>query len=319
MSANILVVDDSRLDRRLTEECLRRAGYTVTPAGDAREALERMQLHPIDLIVTDVTMPDVDGFELLRQIKARDAALPVILVTSGGSEATVTEALRAGADDYVSKSQFPEQLPPAVERLLEIAHDARRRRQTESWITRQHVSYELTNDRRQVTGIVRRLCEYGLQMGCLDAKDEIRVSVALEEALLNAIIHGNLEVSSKLREEEGDAFERLISLRQADDYYARRRVHIDCEVTRDEVRYSIADDGPGFDVRKLPDPRDPERLLLASGRGVLMMRAFMDEVEYNDRGNLVRLVKRRTAGSLRERHSLSGEDSPVSPYAGVSA
>ena len=130
-------------------------------------------------------------------------------------------------------------------------------------------------------------------MGVLGSQDEIRVSVALEEALLNAIIHGNLEVSSKLREEEGDAFEQLIAIRRADDYYSRRRVRIDCDVSRDEVRYLIADDGPGFDVSKLPDPRDPERILLASGRGVLMMRAFMDDVQYNDRGNAVTLIKRR--------------------------
>jgi CheY-like chemotaxis protein/anti-sigma regulatory factor (Ser/Thr protein kinase) len=293
MGASILVVDDSRLDRRLTEECLRRCGYGVTTASDGYEALERLELHPVDLVVTDLTMPGIDGFELLQRIKQRSQPLPVILVTSSGSEGVVTRALRAGADDYVSKAHLPDQLPAATERLLEIAHESRKRRQAEEWITRQQVSYQLTNDRQQVTGIVRRLCEYGLSMGCLGPQDEIRVSVALEEALLNAIIHGNLEVSSKLREEEGDEFEQLIALRRADDYYARRRVRVDCDITREEARFRIADEGPGFDVRKLPDPRDPERMLLASGRGVLMMRAFMDEVDYNDRGNVVTLVKRR--------------------------
>lgn len=294
MGANILVVDDSRLDRRLIEECLRRAGHDVATAVDAREALQRLDLHPVDLVVTDLTMPGMSGVELLRKIKQGERPLPVILVTSSGSETVVTEALRAGADDYVSKLHVVEQLPTSVQRLLEIAQEHRRRRQSEQWIVRQQVTYQLANEREQVSGLVRRLCEYGISMGALGPQDEIRVSVALEEALLNAIIHGNLEVSSKLREEEGDAFERQIRERRQLEPFARRRVRIDCEVTRDEARYQITDEGPGFDVARLPDPRDPDRLLLASGRGVLMMRAFMDEVHYNDRGNVVTLVKRRT-------------------------
>lgn len=295
MSTQILVVDDSKLDRRLTEETLRREGHSICCATDGHSALERLSLHPIDLVVTDWMMAEMDGLELLRRIKAREPGMPVILVTGTGSEAVVTAALRAGADDYVSKAQLTEQLPEAVERLLQIAQEKRRRRQTEEWITRQQFSYSLTNEREQVTGIVRRLCEHGLSLGALGPQDEIRVSVALEEAILNAMIHGNLEVSSKLREEEGDAFEQMIALRKADDRYARRCVRIDCDVTRDAVQYHIADEGPGFDVAKLPDPRDPERLLLPSGRGVLMMRAFMDEVTYNARGNAVTLVKRRSA------------------------
>ncbi|MEZ6067601.1 MAG: ATP-binding protein [Planctomycetaceae bacterium] len=74
---------------------------------------------------------------------------------------------------------------------------------------------------------------------------------------------------------------------------ADRRVTIRCDVSRNCVTYEIRDEGRGFDVRNLPDPRDPDRIGLSSGRGVLMMRAFMDEVTYNDRGNAVTMVKYR--------------------------
>ncbi|MCA9056246.1 MAG: ATP-binding protein, partial [Planctomycetaceae bacterium] len=230
-------------------------------------------------------------------------------------------ALRSGADDFVNKSQLAEQLPVAVERLLEIAHETRRRRECERWITRQLVQFTLGNDRTQVTGLVARLCEFGLSLGAIHGQEEIRVSVALEEALLNAIIHGNLEVSSQLREEEGGAYDRLITIRQQDAHYAHRRVSIECEATRDEVRYLITDEGPGFDVTRLPDPRDPDRMLLASGRGVLMMRAFMDEVVYNERGNAVTLVKRRrTSETVRNGpERIEPSQSPVPLYAGVTA
>jgi CheY-like chemotaxis protein len=295
MGASILVVDDSRLDRRLTEECLRRAGHLVTTASDPREALSRIELHPVDLVVTDLTMPGMDGLELLRRVKSGTRTIPVILTTGSSSESIVTAALRAGADDYVAKHDIPEQLTESVSRLLSLLHEARRRRQSEQWLVRQQISFQLANDRDQVGSVVRRLCECGLSLGALGPEDEIRVSVALEEALLNAIIHGNLEVSSALREEEGGAYEQLIAERRRDARYGSRRVRVDCDASRTEVRYQIADEGPGFDVARLPDPRDPERIHLASGRGVLMMRAFMDEVEYNTRGNVVTLVKRRAA------------------------
>jgi anti-sigma regulatory factor (Ser/Thr protein kinase) len=68
-----------------------------------------------------------------------------------------------------------------------------------------------------------------------------------------------------------------------------------CELTRDEARIIVRDEGPGFDVASLPDPRDPARIALASGRGILLMRSFLDEVGFNATGNQVTLVKRRSA------------------------
>ncbi|MFV0445796.1 MAG: response regulator [Planctomycetaceae bacterium] len=320
MGARLLVVDDSRVDRRLTEQCLIRSGYKVDIAVDGETALKRLELQPADLVVTDMLMPDIDGIELLRRIKDSDATLPVVLVTSSGSESVVTSALRAGADDFVNKSHLMEQLPASVSRLLDLASDSRRQREAEAWITRHLVNYEVSNDRRLITGLVRQLCDFGMRKGPLTQQDEIRVSVALEEALLNAIIHGNLEVSSELREEEGDAFEQLIALRIQDEYYAQRRVSIECEVSRDEIRYQITDGGPGFDISKLPDPRNPDRILLASGRGILMMRAFMDDVHYSERGNRVTLIKRRRVEpSVTESTCQGLSESKLSQFAGVSA
>ena len=292
MRAHILVVDDSAMERRLLEESLRRAGHEVAVAADASEALTRLQLHPVDLVVTDLLMPDVDGLELLKRIRTRLPAVPVILVTGGGGESEAVAALRAGASDYVRKEYLTEQLQPAVLRVVKLLQDRRRRQQVESWIVRTHTSFRIGSNRDQVSSLVRRLCELGSALGTIREADEIRVAVALEEALLNAIIHGNLEVSSRLREREDDAYERMIEARRAHPVYGRRQVQVDCDVSATEVRYRITDEGPGFDVAHLPDPRRPDRVELASGRGVLMMRTFMDEVAYNARGNEVTLVKR---------------------------
>ncbi|MHC4731929.1 MAG: ATP-binding protein, partial [Planctomycetota bacterium] len=80
--------------------------------------------------------------------------------------------------------------------------------------------------------------------------------------------------------------------------YCDRRVHITAKVTADEAVYVVRDDGNGFDPSTLPDPLDPANLEKASGRGLLLVRTFMDEVQHSERGNEVRMVKRREEPSL---------------------
>ena len=77
--------------------------------------------------------------------------------------------------------------------------------------------------------------------------------------------------------------------------YSDRRVHCACRETTEEIVYVFTDEGPGFDPKKIPDPTDPANILRASGRGIMLMRTFMDQVEFNDMGNQITLSKR--AGS----------------------
>ena len=72
-----------------------------------------------------------------------------------------------------------------------------------------------------------------------------------------------------------------------------RRVTVTSRVTPDQVRYTIADQGPGFDPSVLPDPLDPENLLRTHGRGLMLIRSFMDEVTHNETGNQITMIKWR--------------------------
>ena len=91
------------------------------------------------------------------------------------------------------------------------------------------------------------------------------------------------------------AYQRLIDERCRTAPYCERRIRVVARLDRDEARFTIADDGPGFDPGALPDPRAAQNLERLSGRGVLLMRTFMDEVTFHERGNVVTLVKRRPA------------------------
>lgn len=153
----------------------------------------------------------------------------------------------------------------------------------------------LGNDPRLVTPLVAQLCADVLETGLCDDHTAGRVGVALEEAILNAIYHGNLEISSELKENGDEPFHAKVRERQCLSPYRERIVRLVSHVSPNRALFVIADEGLGFDVANLPDPTDPMNLLKPSGRGLLLMRAFMDTVRYNTTGNTVTLVKLRSA------------------------
>jgi two-component system, NtrC family, response regulator PilR len=99
----ILVVDDERSMRELMAIVLRREGYDVLLAEKGRDAIELLEREPVDLLISDIKMPDVSGVEVLRAAKAIDRDILGIMVTAFASTETAVEAMRLGACDYLSK------------------------------------------------------------------------------------------------------------------------------------------------------------------------------------------------------------------------
>ena len=94
-----------------------------------------------------------------------------------------------------------------------------------------------------------------------------------------------------MRRNDLDGYHRLIAERRQQSPFRDRRIHVSAVFDRDRATVVIRDDGNGFDPDALPDPTDPANLERASGRGILLMRTFMDNVVYSDVGNTVTLVK----------------------------
>ena len=99
-------------------------------------------------------------------------------------------------------------------------------------------------------------------------------------------------LTSEQREGDQEVYQRLVQERTSVAPYAGRKLEVTVEVTPTSGRFVIRDQGPGFDPAKLPDPTDPENLEKVSGRGLLLMRTFMDEVAFNETGNQVTMIKR---------------------------
>ncbi|MDX6648512.1 MAG: hypothetical protein QOI91_2076 [Solirubrobacteraceae bacterium] len=101
-SARILLVDDEQSIQTLLSFPLRKDGYEVVHAGDGREALDRFAEQPFDLVVLDVMLPQLDGLEVCRRLRAR-SAVPIIMLTAKSEEIDKVVGLELGADDYITK------------------------------------------------------------------------------------------------------------------------------------------------------------------------------------------------------------------------
>lgn len=288
--AHILVVDDSFVDRRLAQGLIRREpNWTVSTAANGHEALEHIEADSPDLVLTDLQMPDMDGLELVRRITADHPLIPVILMTGAGSETVAVEALQQGAASYVPKTELAVDLVPTIGRILSAIAEERHRRRLQHHLC--EVRYLLTNDLQLISAFVAEVRALLGQRTPIDEGQALRLANAVDEALTNAYYHGNLEVSSELRENDANSYHDLARQRRAVAPYKDRMIDVRLGVSADQMRVTIRDDGPGFDVDALPDPTAPGYLERPSGRGVLLMRSFMDRVEFNDRGNQVTMVK----------------------------
>jgi DNA-binding NtrC family response regulator len=137
--ARVLVVDDETSILLLLKEALTQWGYQVTTAATATEALELIRTQVFDAALTDIRMPDMSGLELLKQIKAQDESIEVVVMTGYPTIASAVEALKEGAFDYLSKPLILDELRHLMQRLME-----RRFLRGEVTTLRQRLGEELT-------------------------------------------------------------------------------------------------------------------------------------------------------------------------------
>lgn len=203
----ILIVDDHQLSRELLKEYLNGAGYEAIEAADGAEALERLEESVPDLVLLDIIMPNVDGFEVCRRIKEnpRTSLLPIIMVTGLEDFDAKMKALSLGADDYVNKPISERELLMRVNNHLRI----------------KHLTGQLENAENVIVTIVRiieakdpytrghseRVAEHSERLAAAGGMNEERVQMLRRAALLHdvgklgiedAIIHS----PDKLTDEE---------------------------------------------------------------------------------------------------------------------
>jgi len=293
----VLVAEDSRTQSVLFRSLLEKAGYHAVMAVNGREALEMIRNMPPDVVITDLNMPEMNGLELVEAVHADFPRIPVILATGVGSEEIAAEALRKGAASYVPKRNLKD-LIPTLQRLLAVAHADRASAQLSACAVRSEVQFILPNEGSLVAPLVAQIKRMVERFNLRDAGGAMRVAMALDEALQNAILHGNLEVSSALREgDDANAYYALATERRQQLPFKNRQVYVRAVTSRDMAEITIRDEGPGFDPSKIPDPTDPAYLDRPCGRGLWLIHAFIDEVHHNATGNEITMILRKQSES----------------------
>jgi CheY-like chemotaxis protein len=289
-------VDDSAVDRRLAGMLLEKHfDCAVQYAANGKEALQHLAHQLPDLVVADLQMPEMDGLQLVTAVRFAYPFVPVVLMTAQGSEDIAAEALRKGAASYVPKRKLAADLVPTVQRILLGSFEDRGHSQLMHYLESCDTVFVLGNDLALIKSLVHHLQEMLRCLPLADETERLRVGIALEEGLLNACYHGNLEVGATLGQVDRQAHEDLARQRLWEEPYCDRHIRVTARINRDEAVFIIRDDGPGFDFAgqlAIAAAPDTER---AAGRGIVLMRSIMDEIRYTPPGNEVTLIKRRAA------------------------
>ncbi|MFM9905113.1 MAG: ATP-binding protein [Pyrinomonadaceae bacterium] len=260
MQRKILIIDDHDNLATALEEVFSHVGHEVTVLKERTQALSMENLDEFDLVITDL---DVAGN---GPVAALNGDGPTCLPTVDDIEPDEhVKAFKLCAATF-RRDEFDEnELKDLVATVLDYKI---RFVDTEEFVAEMHenIEFELPSAISLMHIVLEYLMKRVEKLGVIKA-EQSNLFVALDEAFVNAVKHGNKFDAGKL-------------------------VRITAEVSKQEAKFTIEDEGEGFDVNNIPDPLDPENLFKTSGRGVLFIYNIMDEVQYNDRGNRLTMVKR---------------------------
>lgn len=200
-AATVLVVDDTPANVRLLRAYLTAAGHQVVTAADGAGALRTLAAHPCDLVLCDVTMPDMDGFEVCRAIKQAPATrdIPVVLLTAADDDVQRERALKAGADDYVVKPVERAAVLALVKALLRIARLKKQIDEMEGVV----VSLARAVDDRdgRSAGLSERVAYWAMQLGSAIGLPDDELNLLYKAALLHDV--GTLAVPAAILGKRG--------------------------------------------------------------------------------------------------------------------
>lgn len=288
--ARLLLID--RCDSLIPEGLKKNTDWEIRTVSDLEEFRKTLQEETLDLAIINETHSSAEVPALFELGETLAPSLPIVLLTCSSEDESTIHSLQLGALSFVPADASAHELHHVVTRILALSQFSRSQLKILGHCEECHYRFVLGNQQEEIPAIVAYLRDVvGAVMG-VGPKEQMRVAVAVEEAMQNAIVHGNLEISSELREAEDNRFYETLNARQNQAPYKDRKVTLEAELNRDSIQLTIRDQGPGFDFTRLPDPTDPEHLLLPHGRGLLLMRAFMDEVVYQPPGNILILRKR---------------------------
>ena len=259
MQRRILIIDDHDDLSSALGEVFSHVGHEVRVLESRADAISLGNLDSFDIVISDL---DVEAAADLAPCEGMDTCLPHISLID---EHDKLKAFKLCAAMYRQEEFVEEELRQIVATVLDYKiRFVDRDDEVQHLI--EHIEFELPS----VISLMHIVLEYlmkRVEMLGVVKPEQSNLFVALDEAFVNAVKHGN-------------------------KFDTTKTVRIVAEISPLEAKFTIEDQGDGFDVNSIPDPLDPENLFKTSGRGVLFIYNIMDEVKYNDRGNRLTMIKK---------------------------
>ena len=260
MQRRILIIDDHDDLATALEGVFTHIGHDVSVLERRAQALEMENLDGFDLVITDL---DVGAFSSATNSNGNgDECLPDMPPVKPGER---IKAFKLCASNFRGVESHESELKELVATVLDYKIRFVDRENVVADL-HENIEFELPSAISLMHIVLEYLMKRVEKLGVIKA-EQSNLFVALDEAFVNAVKHGNKFDAGKL-------------------------IRITAEVSKQEAKFTIEDEGEGFDVKNIPDPLDPANLFKTSGRGVLFIYNIMDEVRYNARGNRLTMVKK---------------------------
>jgi CheY-like chemotaxis protein len=295
--ARVLLVEDSATQAVEIKMLLEEGHHQVMHVANGRLALDVLAKEPIELVVTDLEMPEMNGLELVEAMRTDFEFIPAVLVTARGSEELASKALQCGAAGYVPKDHLQSLLNDTIVDVLGVIRTDASFAKLISTLQKNVFVFDLPNDATLITPLIGLLMQVIAGMELISGIELTRMGVAIEHALVNAMYRGNLALGPSVTPPHraivyDDATTNLIENRKQSEPYKDRLVHVEATASKEEIRVLVRDQGKGFKTAEIPRRGDPKLLDKESGRGLVLMASFTDELLFNEQGNEVTLVKK---------------------------
>lgn len=295
---HVLLIDDDRAVLSMISDALHHHGMSVHSYSEGRQAIEQLEdpnAPPFDLVLSDINMEGMDGFDVIHRVKSINPRLPVVLMTGEASLDYAIRAMRMGAANLFQKPITLRELVNNVFHLVGLHRELRMAEAGLKGLVREHRTFSFSSDEMDIPSCVVHLTDRLVPMGFANSSNVDVIAMAYHEALVNALEHGNLELDSSLKGDlfsEGDGYAELREERLATQPYAHRRVEVETRIEPEEYTVTIKDDGKGFDYTR-GSVLDEQALAKNCGRGLGMIRMVMDEVNHDLDGRRIRMMLKR--------------------------
>ena len=281
IAKTLILFEPDEARKELLQDIVLERDLSVQQAFDWGDAMRLMvQSPPLGFVFSLKSVPDVA--ERIRQLKQRFPEVPLLGILGPGVSDTPTDLLLAGLFACLDQTHLADEFTFALVKLVAGATEA----YSPFMLILEERKIVMPNDFALVMPISKTLVESAIPTY---EKNHYRIILGLSEILTNAIEHGNLGINydDKTQALKSSHFYTMAMERAKKEPFSSRVVTILCRIFPDprRVEYQVADQGNGFDWRKLPDPQDAANQFSRHGRGLLMVNRAFDTVVYNEKGN----------------------------------